>query len=444
MQKKTRMLIGAAACAMLMQAGTVLAENRAETFTLSPYAGGYTYESKQKIETGPVLGARLGYNLTENWALEAILDYAWGDKTNGPGHAEKLRYGGDVLYNFWPTKSLVPYLAAGFGGMDLNDSGAKTTGRAVFNYGGGVKWFMVDDVALRADVRGLNYSIGDVRTNVQYTLGLHFVLGPAKAAPAPVLPPPPPVQEVEKPKAAPVVVVPPPAPSASLTATPGSVEAGKTVTLSWDSQNASGCEIQPGIGPVGPQGSRTVTPAADTAYTLVCKGEGGSADSSARVAVTLPPPVMEEGAGKKASAVAADNRLVLKIQFDTGKSVIKKQYFDELKEVGEGLNAQKNLVGVIEGHTDSVGSAASNMSLSQRRAKAVRDYIVKNFKVDGKRLTAKGYGETRPIADNATAEGRAQNRRIEAVFQEAPAQKVATPAAPAKKAVKKKAAAKKQ
>lgn len=440
MQKKTtKLLVGAAACALLMQAGTALAENRAETFTLSPYAGGYTYESKQKIETGPVVGARLGYNLTENWALEAILDYAWADKTNGPGHAEKLRYGGDVLYNFWPKKSLVPYLAAGFGGMDLKDGGAKTTGRAVFNYGAGVKWFMVDDIALRADVRGLNYTINrETMTNVQYTLGLHFVLGPAKAAPAPL---PPPVQEVEKPKAAPVVVVPPPAPRANLTAAPGSVEAGKTVTLSWDSQNASGCEIQPGIGPVGPQGSRTVTPSADTAYTLVCKGEGGSADSSARVAV-VPPPVVE-AATEKASAVAAGSRLNLHIQFDTGKSVIKKQYYGELKEVGEGMNAQKSLVGVIEGHTDSVGSDASNMALSQRRAKAVRDYIVKNFKVDGKRLTAKGYGETRPVADNATAAGRAQNRRIEAVFQEAPAQKVEAPAAPAKKVVKKKAPAKK-
>jgi len=118
-----------------------------------------------------------------------------------------------------------------------------------------------------------------------------------------------------------------------------------------------------------------------------------------------------------------------------------------LKVVGDGLNEQKNLKGVIEGHTDNVGSDKSNLALSQRRANAVRDYIIKNFKIDRKRLAAKGYGESKPIADNATAEGREQNRRIEAVFEEIPNFKPDAdeqqPANPAKKAVKKKTAKKK-
>jgi len=134
------------------------------------------------------------------------------------------------------------------------------------------------------------------------------------------------------------------------------------------------------------------------------------------------------------------------VNFDTGKSIIKKQYYDELKVVGDGLNEQKNLKGVIEGHTDNVGSDKSNLALSQRRANAVRDYIVKNFKIDRKRLAAKGYGESKPIADNATAEGREQKRRIEAVFEEIPNFKPDAdeqqPVKPAKKAVKKKAAKK--
>lgn len=437
--KKTRLLFGIVACAAVMQAGVALAENRAETFILSPYAGGYTYQGKQDIKTGPVFGVRLGYNFTENWALEGTFDYANSDIKNNGGTLEKLRYGGDVVYSFLPKNSLVPYLAAGFGGMDLRAAGADSGTRWVANYGGGVKWFFHDDVALRADVRGLNYSIGEVFTNVQYTLGLHIAIGAAKAAPQPAAVP----MEAAAPKAAPVVVV-PPAPTASLSANPGSIEKGKSVTLSWNSQNATGCEIQPGIGPVAAQGSRDVTPASDASYTLVCKGEGGSVSSVAAVAVTSPPPpVMVEASTKKASAVAAGNRLALKIQFDTGKSVIKKEYYDELKEVGDGLNEQKNIKGVIEGHTDSVGSNASNMALSQRRAKAVRDYIIKNYKVDAKRLTAKGFGETRPIADNKTAEGRAQNRRIEAVFEEMPAV-AEKPAAPAKKTAKKKAAAKKK
>lgn len=435
-----RLVLGSMACALLLQAGLALAENRADTFTLSPYAGGYTFQSKQNIGTGPVVGGQLGYNITENWGVEAVVDYVRANKSNNiSGHAEKLRYGGDLLYNFMPKSSLVPYLAAGFGGMNLRDAGVNTTMRGVANYGGGIKWFFADFAALRADVRGLNYSIGDLKTNVQYTLGLHLALVAPKEAPKP-LPPPEPVKEVEKPKTAPVVV--PPAPVANLSVNPGSIEAGKTSMLSWDSKNATSCEILPGIGQVNTTGSKEITPAADTVYTLNCKGDGGFTSSTANVSVTQPPPKMAEAAGKKASAVAAGARLALKVQFDTGKSIIKKQYYDELKVVGDGLNEQKNLKGVIEGHTDSVGSDASNKALSQRRANAVRDYIVKNFKIDRKRLAAKGFGESKPIADNATAEGRAQNRRIEATFEEIPnfkpdAEEPAKPAKKVKKAAKK-------
>ncbi|QOX77929.1 outer membrane beta-barrel domain-containing protein [Trichlorobacter lovleyi] len=432
----------AAALLLLGLSQAALAENKAETVTFAPYVGGYTFQGNQHVETSPVFGFRLGYNLTDNWALEGVVDYLKADLEGG-GDMEMLRYGGDILYNIMPKSSLVPYLAAGFGGFTIDNS--KT--RGIVNYGGGLKWFLSDNFALRADVRGLNYSMGKIYTNVEYTLGLHVAVGAPKPAPAPVVVAEP-VVEAAAPKAAPVVVAPPPppppAPTSSLMAEPATLEKGKTTTLTWSSTNTSGCDIQPGIGPVSATGSTVITPAANTKYTLTCSGEGGKTTSSAGVEVTEP--VKEESA-KKASAVAAGTRLSLKVNFDTGKSVIKKQYYDELKVVGDGLNEQKNLKGVIEGHTDNVGSDKSNLALSQRRANAVRDYIVKNFKIDRKRLAAKGYGESKPIADNATAEGREQNRRIEAVFEEIPNFKPDAdeqqPVKPAKKAVKKKTAKKK-
>ena len=66
----------------------------------------------------------------------------------------------------------------------------------------------------------------------------------------------------------------------------------------------------------------------------------------------------------------------------------------------------------IEGHTDNTGTAAYNLSLSQRRADAVRDYLIQQG-VDSKRLVARGFGEEHPIAENKTSEGRAANRRVE-------------------------------
>ena len=418
------------------------AENRGETVTFAPYVGGYTFQGNQHVETSPVFGLRLGYNLTDNWALEGVVDYLKADLKGG-GDIEMLRYGGDVLYNFMPKSSLVPYLAAGFGGFNIDNS--KT--RGIVNYGGGVKWFLADNFALRADVRGLNYSMSKIYTNVEYTLGLHIAVGAPKPAPAPVVVAEP-VVEAAAPKAAPVVVTPPPpapAPTSTLSAEPATLEKGKTTTLTWSSANTSGCEIQPGIGPVPASGSKVITPAANTSYTLICSGEGGKTATSV-AGVEVAEPVVKEAAAAKASAVAAGSRLALKVNFDTGKSIIKKQYYDELKQVGDGLNEQKNLKGVIEGHTDNVGNAKANQQLSQRRANAVRDYIVKNFKIDKKRLSAKGFGEAKPVADNATAEGRAQNRRIEATFEEIPnfkADAEQQPAKPVKKAVKKKVAKKK-
>ncbi len=430
-------LAGIAACAVLFQAGAAMAENRAETFIFSPYAGGYTFQGNQHLKTSPVFGFRLGYNFTENWAAEGVIDYLKADRSNAGGSAEMLRYGGDLLYNFMPKSSFVPYLAVGAGAFNFDNSKA----RIIYNYGGGLKWFLTDGFALRADVRGLNYSIGKIYTNVEYTLGLHIAVGAPKPAPVPA----PVVVEAAAPKAAPVVAPPPPipVPTSDLRADPAVLEKGKTSTLTWSSTNTTGCEIQPEIGAVPSSGSKTITPSENTSYTLTCKGEGGSATSSASVQVNEP---VKEASAKKASAVAAGTRLTLKVNFDTGKATIKKQYYDELKVVGDGLNEQKNLKGIIEGHTDHVGADRSNQDLSQRRANAVKDYIVKNFKVDKKRLSAKGYGESKPIADNSTAEGRAQNRRIEAVFEEIPNFKPETdePAAkPVKKAVKKKVVRKK-
>ena len=71
----------------------------------------------------------------------------------------------------------------------------------------------------------------------------------------------------------------------------------------------------------------------------------------------------------------------------------------------------------IEGHTDNVGSAASNQSLSEKRAAAVRQALIDSYQVDGARLQAKGLGQTKAAASNDTPEGRQSNRRVELVKQ---------------------------
>ena len=102
-----------------------------------------------------------------------------------------------------------------------------------------------------------------------------------------------------------------------------------------------------------------------------------------------------------------------KIYFDTAEATIGKRSYPLLDQVMAVLRAHTQItLVVIEGHTDSVSDTAYNHELSKRRASAVRDYLIQRG-LEASRLEARGYGETRPIGDNETAEGREKNRRVE-------------------------------
>ena len=100
------------------------------------------------------------------------------------------------------------------------------------------------------------------------------------------------------------------------------------------------------------------------------------------------------------------------IQFETGKAVIVKKSYGILDEIAKVFKENPDYIIEVQGHTDNVGKADVNMFLSEKRAQAVREYLVKAG-VDGTRMTAHGYGSTVPIADNSTKAGRAKNRRVE-------------------------------
>lgn len=101
------------------------------------------------------------------------------------------------------------------------------------------------------------------------------------------------------------------------------------------------------------------------------------------------------------------------INFDTNKATIRPDSFPQLDRVVEFMTKKKNVRIQISGHTDNVGKREANKSLSEKRARAVRDYIVGKG-VDGSRVEAVGYGDEKPIAPNTSEEGRQRNRRIEA------------------------------
>ncbi len=105
------------------------------------------------------------------------------------------------------------------------------------------------------------------------------------------------------------------------------------------------------------------------------------------------------------------------INFPVGKSTIEASNFPLMGKVQEALRSFAGAAIVVEGHTDSFGSDSANLLLSQDRADAVKQYLIANMKLDAEKVSSVGYGETRPVATNDTAEGRARNRRIDLVIR---------------------------
>jgi OOP family OmpA-OmpF porin len=117
---------------------------------------------------------------------------------------------------------------------------------------------------------------------------------------------------------------------------------------------------------------------------------------------------VETTSEKKIKAVKVNN-----IYFDYDKFELKQQEKEELNQVGKFLQANPKTFVALQGFTDNRGTPEYNMELSRRRAEAVADYLMKNFKLGSDRVAAVWYGEANPVASNDTAEGRAKNRRVE-------------------------------
>ncbi len=189
----------------------------------------------------------------------------------------------------------------------------------------------------------------------------------------------------------------PPAPTVSLSASPASIQQGECTTLTWSSANASSASIDQGVGKVDPSGSRQVCPRSTTQYTITAVGGGGSRAASTPVTV----------------AAKVVDRLTLHVNFDFNKANIRNADIAELQKAVAFVKKYPGYKVSVEGHTDNVGSEKYNQGLSERRAAAVKEYLLNQGVADGARIKTRGYGKSKPVADNSTEKGRFQNRRVE-------------------------------
>ncbi len=146
-------------------------------------------------------------------------------------------------------------------------------------------------------------------------------------------------------------------------------------------------------------------------YAVTVSAEGYITQSAAVVLQQDKPLVKDFALVKEGMAITLRG-----IYFDVNKTTIKPESRPALEDAAKILKENPAIRVEIQGHTDSQGSDEYNLKLSDGRAWSVVNYLVQNFGIDQSRLTAKGYGESRPVADNSTAEGRALNRRVEFVI----------------------------
>jgi len=209
------------------------AEIKAGSFELNPYAGYNFFDNQHNLKDRPIYGLRLGYNITNRFGIEGAVDFSdtgvddknatWdeeGQFTSPINDVDITSYSLDLLYHFMPESNFNPFIAVGYGANHYSPE-INSRDMAVLNFGIGAKYWLAENLALRADVRD-NMIIDEHLHNITATAGIVFAFGgdekPVAAQPAPkpvvvVAPAPAPVVVAPAPAPAPVVVAPAPAPA---------------------------------------------------------------------------------------------------------------------------------------------------------------------------------------------------------------------------------------
>ncbi len=374
--------VGASASAeqgdWLVRAGASILDPKSDNLSLGP-------TTRLQIDEDTQFTFDVTYMFRRSWGVELMASSVWnhGLSVRSPtgttplGEIELLPPTLSVQYHFNPDGRIRPYAGVGLNYSPIFnerpsalsvDNGFGPAAQIGVDVGINDRWFVnlaARYIDMDADARLGASGIGTVKVD-PFVYGVHVGYRFGRAAPAAAVP-----------IAAAVASTPPPPPPDS-----------------------------DGDGVVDPADACPGTPSGTRVDTRGCELDSdadGVADSRDRCPDT---PV-----GTKVDEFGCSLSARLEVFFDNNSAVLNGESYADLDRVVKFMNDVPRAAGVLEGHTDSVGNAAANERLSQRRADAVRQYLVSKG-IGATRLQAKGFGETRPEADDATPEGRAKNRRV--------------------------------
>jgi OOP family OmpA-OmpF porin len=361
-----KILLGAAIAGFMLPGVASAAEEG--TWYLNPAIGYQVFDGSRDLTSTEVALFGVERVLNNNWGVElrGLYSVAASDRNIRSQDQKILGSSLDLLRYFNTNSKITPYLAGGMGVIEADYESGRYDSQTQLNAGGGVRYAIDQQWSIRADTR-MVYGTDNETRDGNASIGISYAFG-GSSAPMPVPMP------VSNDSDADGVVD-------SMDQCPGT-PAGVAV-------DAKGCALdKDGDGVPNYRDKCPNTPAGRQVDKFGCK-----------------------------FVLKHTESIKLEINFANNSDAIPVAYAAELKKVGGFMKQFPAVKTVVEGHADSSGAAAYNQQLSQRRADAVRNALIRDYNIAENRLSAVGYGQERPIADNKTSEGRSANRRVIAVIQ---------------------------
>jgi OOP family OmpA-OmpF porin len=317
--------------------------------------------------TGP--GIALGWSFAENWAMEGEYDTHQPDLKDPPGGKGNIdSWAANIMYLMPGPRLFTPFVTAGGGRGDYDrDSygNGKTSTQNQYNFGVGTYIGTSKRIAFRADIRGL-YTLDAEKLQPWAAVGVVFKFGKVEEPPAPVVAAPPADTDGD--------------------GVPDTVDACPN-TPHGVKVDARGCPLD---------------------------SDGDGVPDYLDKCPDTPRGTKVDATGCPIAPVATTFDLTVEFAFNSAE--INDLSFRELRKAMTFMRENPTTKAVVEGNTDNKGTDEYNQKLSERRAAAVKDVLVKSG-IEADRLTTVGYGESRPVASNDTEEGRAKNRRVSIVVK---------------------------
>lgn len=374
--------------------------DREQTIYLNPFVGFQLFDDKRDLSETATFGLGAEFRFNPNWAVEAVYSNADADRKYVDGNSDFNEYRLDGIYYFaGQDQAWNPYVSAGAGHADFGDDvlARQTAGsdheETRVNVGAGFRYNVSDGISIRAELREF-HGIDESTFDTQATLGLSFAFSRTVSESSP---------EPE---------------DADNDGVPDSRDQCPD-TPAGASVGNNGCERDDdGDGVANSKDQCPNTPAGASVDNRGCELDSdndGVVDSQDQCPDTAAGAEVDDTGCEGVTETV--ETIELNVQFPTDSSVIGGSYDDEIRRVADFMRENPETAVEIGGHSDSIGEAEYNRMLSQRRAEAVATRLTDALGISEDRVEAVGYGESKPIASNDTAAGRAENRRVEARIQ---------------------------